>query len=392
MSARPGFVLLASFFFLFAGAARAADGAATPLKMLADLQALQARIAQGDRAAYAAQPAMLHDMGVAIADADPEIWKQPDNVHAAVAFLLSGGPPRAVASLVQADGLSKDDEKMLRGALAYVVGREEEAQNLLGGIDVRTLDLRLAGQVAFVQSMLLSEKNKKKAVELLDLARLLAPGGLVEEAALRREIWITAEMHDVDRFTLISCQYLNRFAKSVYADNLIRSIAQTVARLRLAEDLAELHKFDSLAASLPPDARRGFYLTISRGAMVDGKVGVADAAARLSLAQPFGEPIGEARGKFYGAAARLFGDQYEKSVAELNATDLKALPKRDLTLLAAAKDVAARVRVMPPPPAELPVVSPPANFAKDDEATMSTIHTAEAALARSESLAKGRLQ
>jgi chemotaxis protein MotC len=390
MSARSCLVLLASLFFLFGGAARAADAVETPLKMLADLQILQAKIAQGDKAAYAAQPAMLRDMGVAIADADPEIWKQPDNVHAAVAFLLSGGPPRAVASLLQAEGLAKEDEKLLRGALAYVVGREEEAKSLLSGFDVRTLDLRLAGQVAFVQSMLLSENNKKKAVELLDLARLLAPGGLVEEAALRREIWITAEMHDVDRFTLISCQYLNRFAKSVYADNLIRSIAQTVARLRLAEDLLELHKFDSLAASLPPDARRGFYLTISRAAMVDGKVDVADVAARLSLTQPYGEPMGETRGKFYGAASRLFGDQYDKSLAELNAIDVKKLPNRDLKLFAAVKDVAARVRATPPPPAELPAISPPANLAKDDEATMTTIRTAEATLARSESLTKGK--
>ena len=392
MTRRSSIVLSVSVFLLFAGAARAADDGSSPLKLLTDLQNLQAKIAQGDKAAYAAQPAMLHDMGSAIAAADPEIWKQPDNIHAAVAFLLSGGPPRAVAPLTQVDGLPKDDEKLLRGALAYVVGREEEAQSLLGGFDVRTLDLRLAGQVAFVQSMLLSDQNKKKAVELLDLARLLAPGGLVEEAALRREIWVTAEMHDVDRFTLISCQYLNRFSKSVYAGNLIRSIAETVARLHLAEDLAELHKFDALAASLPTEARRDFYLTISRGALVDGKVEVADVAARLSLAQPHGEPVGEARAKFYGAAARLYGDQYDKSVAELDAVDTKKLSKRDLALFAAVKAVALRLRAAPPPPAELPTVSPPADLAKGDQAIMATIHVAEAALARSDAFTKGRLQ
>jgi chemotaxis protein MotC len=392
MIGRPVIVLSVGFFLSFAGPAQAAGDAPSPLKMLTDLQNLQAKIAQGDKAAYAAQPAMLHDMGSAIAAADPEVWKQPDNIHAAVAFLLSGGPPRAIAPLTQIEGLPKEDEKLLRGALAYVVGRQEDARNLLGGFDAKTLDLRLAGQVAFVQSMLLSDENKKKAVELLDLARLLAPGGLVEEAALRREIWIAAEMHDVDRFTLVSCQYLNRFSKSVYAGNLIRGIAETVARLHLAEDPAELHKFDSLAASLPIDARRGFYLTISRGALVAGKVEVADAAARLSLAQPNGEPMGEARGEFYGAAARLYGDQYDKSIAELDAIDAKKLPKRDLALLAAVKDVALRLRAPPPPPAELPPVSPPADLAKGDATIMATIQMAEAALARSDALTRGRLQ
>ncbi len=125
--------------------------------------------------------------------------------------------------------------------------------------------------------------------------------------------------------------------------------------------------------------------------MVDGKVDVADVAARMSLAQPNGEPIGEARGKFYGAASRLFGEQYDKSVAELNTIDPKKLPRRDVTLFAAVKNVAERVRTAPPPPAQLPAVSPPADLAKDDAATMTTIHMAEAALARSEALTKGRL-
>ncbi len=389
MTARRLLIALATLFISWAGAR--AGGVSSPLAMLADLQNLQAKIAQGDKAAYAAQPAMLHDMAVAIANADPDLWKQPDNVHAAVAFVLSGGPPRAVAPLAESEGIDKEDRQLLRGALAYVLGREEEAQNLLGGVDARTLDLRLAGQVAFVQSLLVSSRDKKKSVELLDLARLLAPGGLVEEAALRREILVSGEMRDVDRFTLSACQYLNRFSKSIYAENLVRSIAQTVARLGLAENLVDFHKFDNLAASLPVDARRGFYLAISRAALVDGKVAVAEAAARLSLAQPYGDRIEDARGKFYGAAARVLGDGYEQSLAELNAIDAKQLPKPDVALLAAARDVASRLR-SPPPPDESPASPAAGGTAKNDEGVMATIHLAETALARSDRLANGRPQ
>src|SRR5581483_11100164 len=147
-------LLIAMTALAISWAGARADSLSAPLRMLADLQNLQAKIAQGDKAAYAAQPAMLHDMAVAIAGADPEIWRQPDNVHAAVAFVLSGGPPRAVAPLLQIEGMDKQDGQLLRGALAYVLGREDEAQNLLGGVDARTLDLRLAGQVALAQSLL----------------------------------------------------------------------------------------------------------------------------------------------------------------------------------------------------------------------------------------------
>jgi chemotaxis protein MotC len=384
-------VAIAILFLSLTGIARGEADDPSPTRLLAELQKLQTKIAQGDKEAYAAQPAMLHDMGAAFASASPEVWRQPDNIHAAVAFLLSGGPPRAVASLLQVAGVAKEDDRLLRGALAYVVGREDEAQAMLGGFDAKTLDLRLAGQVAFVQSMLLSSKDKKKAIELLDLARVLTPGGLVEEAALRRETSLAGEMRDVDRFTLLACQYLNRFSKSLYAESFVRNITSTAARLGLAEDLANFRKFDALVAALPADTRRGFYLAIARAALVDGKAQTADVAARMSLAQASGDVADETRGRFYGAAARVLGESYDQAVVELNAIDAKKLPKRDVALLAAARDVAARLREEPPmalAPKSTPAAA--ADSTKGAEGAMATIRLAEAAVARSDSLIGGK--
>ena len=56
--------------------------------------------------------------------------------------------------------------------------------------------MRLAGQVAFARSVLETRRDPKAAIARLDWARLLAPGGLVEEAALRREIGLLAEARD----------------------------------------------------------------------------------------------------------------------------------------------------------------------------------------------------
>jgi chemotaxis protein MotC len=361
-------------------------GDLTPAQMLFDLQNLQKSIAQGDKAAYAAQPVMLHDMGVAFSAASPDLWKKPENVHAVIAFLLSGGPPRSVAPLIESDGLPKEDGRLLRGALAYVVGRNDEAQTLLGDVDAKTLDLRLAGQVAFVQSMILTSKNKKKAIELLDLARLLAPGSLVEEAALRREISLTGEMHDVDRFTTLSRQYLSRFIKSVYAESFITSVGSIAARLGLAEDLINFHKFDGLVASLPAETRCGFYLAIARAALIDGKVEVVDVAARMALLQAPPNSAEDARGRFYGAAARMFTGDYDQSVAELNTIDPKRLPKGDVALLAATQDVGKRLREAAPRQS----ASPSAKSEKGDDGAMATIHLAEAAITRSDPLVSER--
>ena len=63
--------------------------------------------------------------------------------------------------------------------------------------------------------------NAKAAVELLDWARLLSPGGLVEEAALRREIALLAGAKDVARVAMLTRQYVTRFAASLYAADFL---------------------------------------------------------------------------------------------------------------------------------------------------------------------------
>ena len=126
----------------------------------------------------------------------------------------------------------------MRGAIAYELGHETEARRLLGAFDPKSLELTLGGQVAFVQSMLLTTLDPDKAVGLLDLARLLSPGGLVEEAALRREVVLLGEIaRDADKFMALAIEYMNRFPKSPYADNFLKTFAASLPRLRLAEDV-----------------------------------------------------------------------------------------------------------------------------------------------------------
>jgi chemotaxis protein MotC len=374
------------FVVALSGATRAIAADPTPTELLFDLQTLQTNIAQGDKTAYAAQPTLLHDMGIYFSAASSDLWKDPDNLHAAVAYLLSGGPPRALEPVMQLENLPKDEDKLLRGALAYVVGREDEARSLLGDIDAKTLDLRLAGQVAFVQSMLVPAKDKKKAIELLDLARLLAPGGLVEEASLRREISLTAETRDVDRFTALSRQYLSRFSKSIYADDFIASVGSMAARFGLAEDIGNFHKFDGLTASLPPEARLAFYMIIARRALIDGKVEAADVAAEMALLQTADQSVDQARARFYKAAARMLTGDYEASVSDLNAIDTKKLPTRDANLLAATKEVSKHLRE-PPTDVAVSQAAPSATDANNDKGgAMATIRLAEAALSHSDAL------
>jgi chemotaxis protein MotC len=365
--------------FALALPARAEDAAPSPVQLVANLQNRQAEIAQGDLAAYAAQPKLLRDISEAFAATKPEVWRNPRAARAAIVFALSGGQPRVIMHLIDSGALPADEAKMMKGALAYVLSHEADALKFLGDVDPKSLDPALGGQIAFVQSVLLTTTDRKKAVALLDLARLMTPGGLVEEAALRREVFLIGDdVRDADKFATLAGQYLGRFPRSPYADHFLRSFTATVIRLGLAEDVDNFPKLERMTENLNIDDRRAFFLTIARTALVGGKIAMADVAATKALSLAQADSGDEARGRLYQAAVRSLTDQYESGLAQLQAIDAKKLSKRDVALLAAARIVARRIHEKPlTTPASAP------STAADDPAA-ETIRLAEAALTKSQ--------
>ena len=65
----------------------AAASAQTISDLTSDLQNLQARIAAGDKAAYASQAERISAVGAAIAAAKPEVWQSKRETDSAVIYL-----------------------------------------------------------------------------------------------------------------------------------------------------------------------------------------------------------------------------------------------------------------------------------------------------------------
>lgn len=362
-------------------------GGPTISALAADLQTLQAQIAAGDKSAYTAQPGRLKALGAAIAAAKPEVWQSKRETDAAVVYLLSGGQPREVAQLLQSGVVPESETLLLRGAIAYVAGNEAEAQSLLDGLDPRTLDLRFAGQVAFAQSVLQTTRDQAKAIALLDLARLLAPGCLVEEAALRREILLVNDQGDVDRVASLSRQYATRFGRSVYADDFLHGLGAAVVQADLTSTPENFAKLHVVISALTSEIRRAFLLTVARAEALNGKFAVAGAAAAEALRDAPGDSADEARGRLYEAAARVVSSEYDGGVAELQSAAPSKLDKSDQALLAAVRSIASYVRA---PQREIsPQRERAAAEAPPDPAdhAAATIALAEAAMSRTAALA-----
>jgi chemotaxis protein MotC len=379
---------LAATAFVAVALAGAAASAQTVSDLTLDLQNLQARIAAGDKAAYASQAERMNAVGVAIVAAKPEVWQSKRETDSAVIYLLCGGQPRDVVRLVESGAVPASEIPQMRGALAYVLGNEAEAEKRLSGIDARQLPLRLAGPMAFAQSVIETSRDPAKAIELLDLARLLAPGTLVEEAALRREIMLVADRHDVNRVALLARQYASRYGASVYADSFLQALAGALAQFGAIDNPENFNKFNSFFAALAPETRREFLLGLARAAMLSGRFEVAATAAAAVLSGVAPDSVDEARGKLYDAMARILTPDYDAGLAELQGIAPAKLDRRDQELLAAARGVAAFLRQGPVDTAEQPPIDPAALATADpSDAVAQTIVLAEAVLGRTAPLA-----
>jgi chemotaxis protein MotC len=350
---RVGTIAVALFVLL--GSARADEAEAPPrepYQLVRTLHALQDQIARGNLEAHNAQPALLKRLGDEFQKADPAVWKDPRNSRAVVTFLLSGGSPQAVDALRSRDLLTID-AAILDGAIAYVEGRADDARARLGNIHARDLPPTIAAEIALVQSALVAQTDAKAAIERLDDARLLMPGTLVEEAALRREIFVAGQVDDFDKFEALAQKYFRRFRHSIYAGNFRQRLAVAVARFSFVQQSDRFPRLVALLDQLDDAGQRALYLLIARTALVRGKVEMADLAAEHVLGLTEEGSSERERARFYRAAARVVTNAHEQALLDLQKIEVGRLPERDAELLRAALAVGRNVKkALPTAPAQ----------------------------------------
>jgi chemotaxis protein MotC len=286
---------------------------------------------------------LLKRLGEQFQEADPAVWKDPRNSRAVVTFLLSGGSPQVVSALRARKVLDIDDA-ILDGALAYVDGRPEEAKARLGAISARAFPAALGAEIAMVQSALLAQTDFKAAIEHLDEVRLLMPGTLVEEAALRREIFLVGQVDDFDKFEALALQYFRRYRNSIYAGNFRQRFALAVARFSFVQQPDRFPRLVAVIDNLDRASQRGLYLLIARTALLRGKVEMTDLAARRIVALTDEGSVDRTRAELYRAAGRVVTNANAEAIRELQQIDETQLSERDADLLTAALAMGRNVR------------------------------------------------
>ena len=316
-------------------------------RLVRRLQDVQNRVAEGDVAALHDMPRLVVAISRRFVELPAEIWADERNAHALVLYLLSGGSSVVGRRLLRENTLASAEAPLAKGAVAYLEGIDCAERDALLDIDPRRLDAALGAQLAFVQAILLLKYDRAKAIGALDIARLLAPGGLVEEAALRREVSLVSETAQFDKFAELARQYWSRFRRSPYAENFLRQFLVDVERVSAQITVEQWTRLDEFMDSLGVERRRVFYLAMAQTAAAAGNSAFADFAARRALALAAPDSVERQRALLYRAAANVARVRAAPYGDLLSGLDRAKLPRADQPLYDAVVVVAARITRAP---------------------------------------------
>ncbi len=324
--------LLLTFAVLAGGRAEASE----PWRYLQALQALQDRVARGDRKAYRAQVRLIAHLGREFATMPDETWKKRLNAEALFVYVLSGGNPAAATDILNRKVEIALPEGALKGAVAFVRGRNGAAWEHLQAVNGETMSVAAQAQLALVKASLRAAVEPRRALNLLARVRLLKPGTLMEEAALRRALFLAGGEGDVKAFMKLASAYIRRFRNSWYVSDFLRRFAWLLVRLDYGREPFLVERMEPLISLLTKRRRALLHAAVARAAILEGKRKLAIVAGRKALSGYPDAPRFAARVKTWIAAAEVVSPDPEKAMEVLEKTSPDLLDARDRQLRTAA--------------------------------------------------------
>lgn len=334
---------LAAFAAFAAPRAGAAELKSTPVKMVRSLQLVQDAVARGDHAAVAMQRHLLELVDERLRAGDPAIFENRANVEAALIYAMSGGNPATLNLLAARDDGGHFDTELIGLLNEYFAGRGQLVLDAFVEILPRYAGTPVEPYLHLVVGNIAAGTKPEEAMAYFDWARLLLPGTIVEEAALRRSIALAAELGDIEDGLVRAERYTRRFLHSPYASQF----ADMLVELAIAHpQQVESERIQYILDSMDIERRRSIFLRIARMAAIAGETELAMETAEAA------RQISEDSDKV-AALAQLYAGVADVSEA-IEIIDMEMLSPRDRALRQAARAVVEAV-TQPPDPAMLDV-------------------------------------
>jgi chemotaxis protein MotC len=274
---------------------------------LRKLQIAQSALAHGNKDAALVQKKAL----LAIADLsrklDASKVTRPE-FQALAIYLLSGGRPEVVEKNLAKFKLSKNDTKVLHGALHFSRGDNEKAVEQLQGLDVSLYPVSLGGRLAMAQYQLLEDLSPAQKRERLSFAANSLAGTLVEEAALRRWVTLAAQSGSQRDFLYVSDRYIRRYSGSLYSAEFRQALLDGIQHFENAQHPLDWVLLDGLLSKINGHALADILLDVAVNALRGGHHDLCRHATQRGLHLPAENSAGRPRFELYYQACNVAKD------------------------------------------------------------------------------------
>lgn len=316
-----------------------------PYQMVRSLQYVQDTVVMGDHSAGEMQRFLLATIDKRLRTLDMRAFDDPRNVDAALIYAMSGGNPATLEFLVSRDTTGNFDSRVANALRKYLSGRGTMVSGSLATMVPEYIDQRIGPYLALVAGNVMIASDRKKALGFYDIARLLSPGTIVEEAALRRSVAIAVEDGSVAEGLRYSRQYARRFSHSPYASQF----ADLFVTLAVDHfDQLHMEDIDGALEVMDDDRAQEIYLRMARQATIKGQAKLANLASERAAARGKSlPPESSVAAKLFESVAKLPGGQVKAAVNALDKIPDDALNETDRALRDAARRVAEEVLRQP---------------------------------------------
>lgn len=298
----------------------------------------------GDHSATDMQRFVLAKIDKRLRAADTSEFRDPRNVDAALIYAMSGGNPATLDYLVSRDVDGHFDTRVTDILRKYLSGKGVLVSNSIVSMVGIYKNTRIGPYFALVAGNVTFVKDPAGSLKFYDLARLLMPGTIVEEAALRRSFSIAIEVGQTQKALIYANRYARRFLHSPYASQFADMLVQLIV-----DHFKDMNEDDVLATleTMDPAQQREIYLRIARRASINGNPKLAALAAERAQTLA-GLPGGnDPQALLYGGLARIPTTGVKDALKTIEGLPADQLSDSDKALLAAARQIAQDIVTLP---------------------------------------------
>ncbi len=341
-------VVLAALFFALGTGSYAQNAEPEPYKLIRTLQHAQDQIAGGSQVAYDVQRKLLDHIGTKFIKFPDHVWADEKNSEAAAVFALAGGDPQVGKWLLNNRALAEEYKDILKGAVAFASREYPVAAEVLAPFEPLKYPGHLGGSLALVKAMLVAKEDPKAAARLFAISRLLVPGTLIDEAALRRSLVLFKTKEDLPQLVTTSSIYYRQFGQSVFGPVFDENLATTL--VKFDDDALQEYqeKLSEVVKLTPGNRQKKIYLMFAKKAVINGRMAFARFISSNAAKVDPSDSQTVTRANLYKAAADLVSDAPEKGLTALDNIDTKILSDDDKQIMKKASKVGNAIAQWPP--------------------------------------------